>query len=870
VAAATSDGVSELADVVVIGNRPWSLAAETAASGFGKSVLETPRAVSFVGGEAVDAFGLTAVEDLLRLVPGVFTTTRFGVQGSVDVRGVPGDTYLRGMRRVTLQGHGRSVFAAMDSIEVVPGAAAPLYGLGKYGGYTNVVPKSGRAGTGRFLTAPEGFVQAIGGEYRRQEASFGVGGPVAASLTGGRSGGYYIYGLAEDSDTYADGVPVTQRVLQAASSVADIFGNMRLETGANYQLSRTSGALVGRLTRDIVSNGRYIAGSPLVNLDLNGNGRIGYLEMQAASPVRGSLSAGNQPLNQVFAWPRDAAGNPLPVDQFPLVAGIPESMFLWLQAHPAADPGGLLRAQGSGGPLPVSGAVPVGMVLDPRSVHIAQFNPQRSAAFERELEARFLTAYADLIDDGDPDATLKNQLFFDRMDQFKSSNQPFSQVQVVHVLEDKLTVTRRLRELPWHGTVNSLFTLNARYTVSEGRMTLADYGNHRGDASAADWNAATGGMTANTFFTSSNEVSTLADDGLPWTSIYRTQELEFGLGTLFDADLPAGVNLLAGARYDISRASNSDFAGRYNINTGTSVNPGAVLPQADRADGHDSGPSWSISMSKTLRGGLRPYVTLARSSILLDGNNNSLTNAVIRLGHVGSAGLHEAGVKGMWLNGALSFTGAVYRQGRMDTDAADDPNLLNAYATATTSRGWQAELRVAPSWRSLLGLYALRQVTRYDPNVGATVQIDARALGFRDVLDASGQVVYPAEAFLYGGRARIVLPTGMQQYSRKQGIPDLQLGMFASHETPGGWGYSLRGNYLTSTCSGRLCLVQLPSSLVFDAGFFRKVAALELKLDVFNCTDRHYFRARTGDTLGDVIAQAMPGRRWQLTLRHRF
>jgi hypothetical protein len=154
VAAATSDGVSELADVVVIGNRPWSLAAETAASGFGKSVLETPRAVSFVGGEAVDAFGLTAVEDLLRLVPGVFTTTRFGVQGSVDVRGVPGDTYLRGMRRVTLQGHGRSVFAAMDSIEVVPGAAAPLYGLGKYGGYTNVVPKSGRAGTGRFLTAP--------------------------------------------------------------------------------------------------------------------------------------------------------------------------------------------------------------------------------------------------------------------------------------------------------------------------------------------------------------------------------------------------------------------------------------------------------------------------------------------------------------------------------------------------------------------------------------------------------------------------------------------------------------------------------------------------------------------------------------------
>ena len=96
------------------------------------------------------------------------------------------------------------------------------------------------------------------------------------------------------------------------------------------------------------------------------------------------------------------------------------------------------------------------------------------------------------------------------------------------------------------------------------------------------------------------------------------------------------------------------------------------------------------------------------------------------------------------------------------------------------------------------------------------------------------------------------------------------MGLFSSHEIRGGWGYSLRGNYLSSTCSGRLCLVQLPSSLVLDAGLFGRIAALECKLDVFNVTDRHYFRARTGDTLGDVIAQAMPGRRWQLTLRHRF
>jgi outer membrane receptor protein involved in Fe transport len=38
-------------------------------------------------------------------------------------------------------------------------------------------------------------------------------------------------------------------------------------------------------------------------------------------------------------------------------------------------------------------------------------------------------------------------------------------------------------------------------------------------------------------------------------------------------------------------------------------------------------------------------------------------------------------------------------------------------------------------------------------------------------------------------------------------------------------------------------------------------------LDVNNFTDERYYRARTGDTLGDVIAQAMPGRTWQITTR---
>src|SRR5262249_55467464 len=213
--------------------------------------------------------------------------------------------------------------------------------------------------------------------------------------------------------------------------------------------------------------------------------------------------------------------------------------------------------------------------LDPRTVRYSHLDPRHSAAFERALKAQFITAYIDLIYDSDPDFTVKNQLFFDSMDQFKSSNQPFSQIQKVYVVEDKLTVTRRLSPLPAWVRVNSLLSVNLRETVSKGRMTLADYSNHRTDAASPTWNANDGGMTPNTTFASANDNSNIYDDGFPWVSVYRTQFSELGAGALFDVDVFEATNLLIGARIDGSHAKNVDYAGRFNLNAGTSANPGA-------------------------------------------------------------------------------------------------------------------------------------------------------------------------------------------------------------------------------------------------------------------------------------------------------
>ena len=145
--------------------------------GFAKSLLETPRSVSFISEEQINLFGISTVEDLTRLVPGTYTTTRYGLQGGINVRGVSSDMYYRGMKRLQTQGHVRTVLSAMDGIEVVKGPPSPIYGMGRIGGFQNFTPKSSRASTGSYMQDTQGFLQTTAGSYNRSEMQGGVGGP---------------------------------------------------------------------------------------------------------------------------------------------------------------------------------------------------------------------------------------------------------------------------------------------------------------------------------------------------------------------------------------------------------------------------------------------------------------------------------------------------------------------------------------------------------------------------------------------------------------------------------------------------------------------------------------------------------------------
>ena len=109
--------------------------------GFGKSILETPRSASTISQEQMERFNVSDIDELVAFAPGTFTQSFFGVAGSLDVRGTPGEVYFRGVRRLDNPGNYPTPIGASSSVDIVRGPASPIYGPAKIGGYLNFNPK---------------------------------------------------------------------------------------------------------------------------------------------------------------------------------------------------------------------------------------------------------------------------------------------------------------------------------------------------------------------------------------------------------------------------------------------------------------------------------------------------------------------------------------------------------------------------------------------------------------------------------------------------------------------------------------------------------------------------------------------------------
>jgi iron complex outermembrane receptor protein len=278
--------------------------------GFGKNAYETPRALTSISNEMLDKVIITEIDDLVALTPGSFTQSFFGVAGSLDVRGTPGENYFRGVKRIDNPGNYPQAIGASDRIDVVRGPASPIYGPSKIGGYLNFVPKSARADSGQQMQEAKGEIGLTTGSWNKKVITAEVGGP---GSIGSKSLGYYLYGEFENSDSYYDNTSTINSIYQASFNLA-YSDSVRSEFGGMYQdFKGNQVAGWNRLTQALVDHGTYVSGSPK-SLDVNGDGLLSPADIAAAganlNPFIFSPKTGTPASNTAAFTPEMALQNP--------------------------------------------------------------------------------------------------------------------------------------------------------------------------------------------------------------------------------------------------------------------------------------------------------------------------------------------------------------------------------------------------------------------------------------------------------------------------------------------------------------------------------------------------------------------------------
>ncbi len=612
-AGSMSAQAQEMEEIVVKGSL-GSLPGEDVKSifGFNKSLLNTPRSASTIGQEVMERFNMQDIDELIVLAPGTFTQSFFGVAGGLDVRGTPGETYFRGVRRLDNPGNYPTPIGASDRIDIVRGPASPIYGPSKIGGYLNFNPKSARvATTGQFVDQPTGSMSYTVGDWDKNIITADVGGP---ATIGGQDLGYYFYGEIENSGSYYDNTSTNQTVLQASFDM-DVSDQLRFEFGGMYhKYDGNQVAGWNRLTQDLIDTGTYITGLAQP-LDFNGDGSISHQEFDIdgdgftdLNPFRFDFLSG-----QFFLTP----GNPETIDELETLVGDLSRL--------ALTNVGTAKLKGS----------------------------QVIVAPDDQLGNEVLTLYFDQTYTSSNDWEFKNQMFYEEYQNINENAYGFSQFHDSWVFEDKLVISKVFEG-------NSLTTSvqispSIRYTdFKHGDDYTNEYFDRRdltGPSTALDRRL----------------LATRIDDD--YTEYYIGDYLDLGIAALVDFTWDSGFSALLGVRYDTIDMNSKQpldkllFASSNNFCTDGSC---ADLAADDTFDG----VSWNVSLSYDSPIGLVPYITAAEQATVIAGQG-----AEIQTGNINGDGafdtseLQEIGIKGSLLDDTLYFALSYYQQERTDFSA---------------------------------------------------------------------------------------------------------------------------------------------------------------------------------------------------------
>ncbi len=624
----------EMEEIVVKGDL-GSLPGENVQSvfGFNKSLLETPRSASTISEEMMEGFNMQDIDELIAVAPGSFTQSFFGVAGGLDVRGTPGETYFRGVRRLDNPGNYPTPIGASDRVDVIRGPASPIYGPSKIGGYLNFNPKSARIEeTGQFIPETEGRMSFTTGSWDKSIVTAEVGGP---GQIGDQEFGYYIYGEIEDSGSYYDNTGIEQNLFQASFD-ADLSDSVRIQFGGMWH-EYTGNQVAGwnRVTQDLIDHGIYVTGAAK-QLDANGDGRISHQEFDTDGDGFTNL-------------------NPFRFDF------LGDNFALEPNAQDDADYLSILIGDFSMMNLENPGL----STIDGSDVLVAP---------EDTLENTVTTLYFDVIVNTESGWEWKNQLFYEEYDNLNENAYGFSQFHDTWVIEDKLVIMKEF--------VRDNMTATVQISPSIRHTDFAhadDYTNEYFDRRD---------LTTASTARDKRVLATQIDDD--YTEYYIGEYTNLGFALMGDFTWNNGFSALLGVRYDTIDVESRQPSDKLLFASSNNFCPPPGGCEAVEADDDVNGVSWTASISYDFADGqFIPYITASEQAPMIVGQGAEATVGNVADGGVfDESELFEFGIKGSLLDNSLYYAISVYEQERTDFSAQ---SIVTNQATKT--EGAEVEVR---------------------------------------------------------------------------------------------------------------------------------------------------------------------------------
>ncbi len=804
----SEDDDEEYIEELVVTGDLRSLPGENVESvfGFQKSLLELPRSASTVSWEQIERFNIKDIDELVALAPGTFTQSFFGVAGALDVRGTPGETYFRGIRRLDNPGNYPTPIGAADRIDIVRGPASPIFGPSKIGGYLNFTPKSARADSGQYLAENEGAISFTTGSWDKSIITAEVGGPGEIA---GKDFGFYIYGEVEDSGSYYDNSATEQTLFQASFDM-DVNDQLRIQFGGQYHdFKGNQIAGWNRVTQDLIDHGTYVTGNP-TPLDTNGDGSISHQEFDTDGDGFTNL-------------------NPF---RFDFISGAPGGALTPGSTESLADLEVLIGSTAL-------------LNLDPATVGTAKIDGSDVlVAPDDTLENEDYVFYFDIIWTFDNGMELKNQLYYESYDNLNENAYGFSQFHETWVVEDKLVLSGK-----WEADgVVTQWQLSPSI-----RHTDFDHGDDYTNE-YFDRRDLTGPSTA----LDRRLLATRIDDD--YTEYYTGEYTNLGIAGMVDVTFDFGLNIVAGLRWDTIDMESEQpfekllFASSNNFcNPATAADYEADCGNALEADDTVDGESWTISVSWETPIGIRPYVTASEQSTLIAGQGAELVTNNIRDDSIfDTSELLEFGVKGSLLEDNLYFALSYYEQER--TDLSTQSIVTNQ---TTETEGYEFELRWAVTDRLLM--------TAGWSNIEVT-NLASESSGFRFSFIGADDLPNIAPEVLYGG----TLGGNVASDPRRAGMPEnifSVTGTYDFTENFAGHFSVIKADEVDSGYSGS---VELPDYTLVNLGFVYQTDRWLLGVNAKNITDEEYFRSNFPNLFGGTIVLPELPRHYAATLQYTF